>query len=123
MRAFLAPILGHAGYRTLTASGGREGIAQAQQHLPNRILLALTMPDVSGFDVIATLRGDVRTREIPILVMTAKDLTAEERAFLEKSVQGVSQKHATLPQTLVEQISQALAPTHRAPSEVRHPHL
>ncbi len=111
VRGLITPLLEQAGHRTLTASGGQEGITQAQQHLPNLILLDLTMPDVSGFDVIAALREDIRTRGIPIIVLTAKDLTTKERAFLEQQVQGVSRKGSTLPQTLVEEVSRALTVT------------
>ncbi len=109
--AILAPTLEHAGYRTLTASGGHEGIIKTQQHLPQLIVLDLMMPGVSGFDVIATLRGDVRTRGIPILVLTAKDLTSEERAFLEQRVQDVRLKGSTPPRSLVEEVTRVLAAT------------
>ncbi len=111
VRTLITPLLEQAGHRTLAASGGQEGIRQAQQYLPNLILLDLTMPDVSGFDVIAALREDIRTRGIPIIVLTSKDLTAKERGFLEQQVQGVSRKGSTLPRTLVEEVSRALTVT------------
>ncbi len=107
--ASIPPMLEQAGYRTLRASGGQEGIMQAQQHLPHLIVLDLLMPNVSGFDVIAVLRGDLRTRGIPIVVLTAKDLTPEERAFLEQRVQAVSLKGSTPVQALVEEVERVLA--------------
>ena len=105
----LPPMLDHAGYRTLTASGGREGITQAQQHLPHLIVLDIMMPDVNGFEVIVALRGDVRTRGIPVLVLTAKDLTENERAFLDQRVQSIRAKGSMLPQALVEEVKRVLA--------------
>ena len=107
--ASIPPMLERAGYRTLTASGGREGVTQAQEHLPHLIVLDLLMPDLSGFDVIKALRGDVRTRGIPILVLTAKDLTAEERACLDQQVQGIGLKGSIPPQALVEEVRRVLA--------------
>ncbi len=107
--AVVTPMLEQAGYRPVTASGGREGIAVAQEHLPHLIVLDLMMPEVSGFDVITALRSDVRTRGIPILVLTAKDLTAEERAFLEQRVQNIQFKGSTPPQALVEEVTRVLS--------------
>jgi len=102
----LRPMLEQAGYLTLTTSGGREGIALAQQHLPHLIIVDLMMPDVSGFEVIKALRSDLRTRGLPILVLTAKDLTPQERAFLTQRVQQVILKDPTAAQTVVEAINQ-----------------
>jgi len=64
------------------------------------------MPDVSGFEVIKALRSDLRTRGLPILVLTAKDLTPQERAFLTQRVQQVILKDPTAAQTVVEAINQ-----------------
>jgi len=104
VHAMLAPMLTQAGYVTLTASGGREGIALAQKHLPHLIILDLLMPEVSGFDVISALRADVRTRGLAILVLTAKDLTPEERAFLAQRVQQVTVKGPAAAYALIGEI-------------------
>jgi signal transduction histidine kinase/DNA-binding response OmpR family regulator len=114
MRTMLTSTLKQAGYHPLTASGGQEGIAQAREHLPQLIVQDLVMPGVSGFDVIATLRGDARTRGIPILVLTSKDLTAEEYAFLSQRVQGISLKGATPSPGLIGEVARALATTPRS---------
>ena len=117
--ASIPPMLEQAGYRTVVAPGGKEDITQAQQHLPHLIVLDLMMPDVSGFDVLAALRSDIRTRGIPVLVLTAKDLTREERAFLEQRVQGITLKDSTPPQALVAEVTRALATPKRAANESR----
>ena len=77
------------------------------------------MPEVSGFDVLAALRSDVRTRGIPVLVLTAKDLTREERAFLEQRVQGITLKGSTPPQALVTEVSRVLATPGRVENQSR----
>jgi signal transduction histidine kinase/DNA-binding response OmpR family regulator len=67
------------GYTILTASGGAEAIELARQDLPDLIILDLLMPDVNGFAVVEALRSDPRTAEIPIVVLTSKTMTAEEK--------------------------------------------
>jgi signal transduction histidine kinase/DNA-binding response OmpR family regulator len=116
MRTMLTSTLKQAGYDPLTASGGQEGIAQARERLPHLIVQDLVMPGVNGFDVIATLRGDARTRGIPILVLTSKDLTAEEYAFLSQRVQGISLKGATPSPALIDEVARALAASARSPT-------
>jgi signal transduction histidine kinase/DNA-binding response OmpR family regulator len=76
----------------LRAYGGREAIEVARRELPDVILLDLMMPDVSGFDVVAALQASPETAGIPILVLTAKKVTAEDRARLNGYVAAVVEK-------------------------------
>jgi CheY-like chemotaxis protein len=66
----------------LRAYGGREAIDTARRERPDVILLDLLMPEVNGFDVVAALNGEADTARIPILVVTAKTVTAEDREKL-----------------------------------------
>jgi DNA-binding response OmpR family regulator len=84
--------LGQAGFAALTAPGGVEGIALAKQERPDAILLDLMMPGVSGFDVITALKADPDTRDIPVLVVTAKELSDEDRAALNGHVATILRK-------------------------------
>jgi PAS domain S-box-containing protein len=68
------------------AYGGREGIDAARQELPDLIVLDLMMPEVDGFDVVRALQEQPDTARIPILVLTAKDVSANDRAKLEGRV-------------------------------------
>jgi PAS domain S-box-containing protein len=74
------------------AYSGREAIESARKEQPDLIVLDLMMPEVSGFDVVDALKGDPDTADIPILVVTAKQLTAEERARLRPSVAAIMEK-------------------------------
>ncbi|WP_371133328.1 response regulator [Pseudomonas sp.] len=78
----IAALLPAANYSLVRAYGGREAISLAQQLQPDLILLDLLMPDVSGFDVVQELHADARTAKIPILVVTAKQVTSQDRAML-----------------------------------------
>jgi PAS domain S-box-containing protein len=74
------------------AYGGREGIAAARRLQPDLIVLDLMMPDVNGFDVVEELRRHAVTARIPIMVLTAMQLTAEERQKLNGHVTAVLAK-------------------------------
>jgi CheY-like chemotaxis protein len=76
----------------LRAYGGLEGIEIAKRELPDLIVLDLMMPDVNGFDVVVALHEDPATESIPILVVTAKQITAEDRNRLNGFVSTVMEK-------------------------------
>ena len=76
----------------LRASGGREAIAVARRELPDLIVLDLMMPEVSGFDVVQALSQDANTARIPILIVTAKTVTLEDRTKLNGFVTAIIEK-------------------------------
>jgi PAS domain S-box-containing protein len=76
----------------LRAYGGREAIDAAQRELPDLIVLDLLMPEVNGFDVVEALHKHGDTARIPILVVTAKQITAEDRTMLNGHVTTVMGK-------------------------------
>jgi PAS domain S-box-containing protein len=78
----------------LRAFGGREAIDLARQELPDVIVLDLMMPEVNGFDVVEALKEHPDTAGIPILVVTAKRITAEDRAKLSGYVTTIMDKAA-----------------------------
>jgi signal transduction histidine kinase/CheY-like chemotaxis protein len=87
----LSGMLTPEGYRVVRASGGGEGIALARSERPDLILLDLMMPEITGFDVVDALKSDPTTEGIPILVVTAKEVTAAEKQQLQH-VMAVLQK-------------------------------
>jgi two-component system phosphate regulon response regulator PhoB len=64
--------LRQAGYATAHASTGAEALARARTLVPSVVVLDLNLPDVSGIDVCRLLRADPQTREVPILMLTAR---------------------------------------------------
>jgi signal transduction histidine kinase/DNA-binding response OmpR family regulator len=70
----------------LRALGGREGIELARRFRPDLITLDLEMPEVSGFDVVEALKGSASTAQIPIVVVTARDLSRLDREQLNDHV-------------------------------------
>ena len=68
---------GVRGVRLLSAMQGSLGLDMARQHRPDVILLDLNLPDIQGQEVLGLLRADLRTRDIPVLVVSA-DATPEQ---------------------------------------------
>lgn len=65
-------ILSRKGYEVIGANGGREGLDIVRQKLPDLVLLDLMMPDMDGWDVYQQIKAEDSTREIPVIVITAK---------------------------------------------------
>ena len=65
-------ILGRRGYTVLGALGGREGLDLIRKELPDLVLLDLMMPDMDGWDVYHQIKSEEKTRDIPVIVITAK---------------------------------------------------
>jgi len=78
--------------RVTQAENGRVGLERLNEALPDAILLDLMMPEMDGFEFIARVRAESRWRRIPIIVVTAKTLTAGDRARLNGQVQHLVHK-------------------------------
>ncbi|HSI52783.1 MAG TPA: response regulator, partial [Ramlibacter sp.] len=78
----VAAFLPAPAYAVVRAYGGREAVGLARRLRPDLIMLDLMMPDLNGFDVIDALQRDADTARIPVLVVTAKHITAQDRAKL-----------------------------------------
>ena len=81
-RTWLKKALEPEGFEVLPASGGREAIELARSAKPDFVVLDLMMPEVTGYDVVEALRADEATRETPIMVLTASNLTEADKRLL-----------------------------------------
>jgi CheY-like chemotaxis protein len=61
------------GYQVLEAANGQEGLELALDHVPDVVLLEISMPVLDGFGLAAALQADERTRELPLIFLTAED--------------------------------------------------
>jgi signal transduction histidine kinase/DNA-binding response OmpR family regulator len=109
-RDWLKEVLEPAGYGVISAIGGREAIELARSRLPDLVLLDLMMPEVSGFDVVEALRADQSTSATPIMVLTAKDLTDEDKRQLNGRVSRILQRGSTGASDLVSMLRQVVPP-------------
>ena len=71
------------GFWTTCAYNGREAIEKAKEQIPDLIILDILMPKIDGFEVIEALKVNPLTRNIPVIILTAKDLTEKERQALQ----------------------------------------
>jgi threonine synthase len=95
---------GRKNYRMYHAKDGWEGLAMARQKLPDLIVSDLTMPGIDGFGLVEELKLDPRTRDIPVVVVSAKDITTEERKRLNGHIEAVYQKGSLPTRKFVDQV-------------------
>lgn len=95
-------------YRVYHASAAVEGLELARRRLPDLIISDLTMPEMDGFALIEALRLDRRTRAIPVVVVSARDITADERVRLNGTIEALYQKGSLSPRAFVDQVVQVI---------------
>jgi CheY-like chemotaxis protein len=93
----------------LRAYSGREAIQIARQELPDVMILDLMMPEVTGFDVVEALRKHSETAQIPILVVTAKRVSDEDRAKLSGYVTTIMEKSSFDGDRFVAEVRRAMS--------------
>jgi len=93
-RELLVRLLEKEGHRVIEARNGREALAAAERSAPRLVLLDLAMPEMDGFEFIEALRGRPGLASIPVVVLTARTLTDEDRRRLNGSVERIVQKGA-----------------------------
>ena len=110
-REIMARMLEKSGWQVLEAGNGREALEQLEKLRPGLILLDLMMPVMDGFDFLLEMRANPDWRDIPVIVLTAKNLTVEDRQLLSGKVEQVVEKGATSHQQLIELLHSKLALT------------
>ncbi|HUQ82943.1 MAG TPA: PAS domain S-box protein [Gemmatimonadaceae bacterium] len=105
----IAVRIGGMAREILRAFGGREAIEIARRELPDLIVLDLMMPDVNGFDVVEALNEQPATAHIPVVIVTASAITAEERARLNGFVATVIGKAGFDGSLFITEVRRAMA--------------
>jgi signal transduction histidine kinase/DNA-binding response OmpR family regulator len=119
-RELISRTLSGAAWKVEVAHDGEEALAWLAKHEPDVILLDLMMPKLDGFEVAARVRDDPRLAKVPIIVLTAMDLTSDDLARLRGSVACVLLKGAFERDALLREVSAAIdrwAPTTYTPPE------
>lgn len=95
-------------YKLVEASNGSEAIQMIHKERPNLVLLDLMMPDMDGFSVMEALQSSPETNEIPIIVITAKELTPAENRRLNGHIRSLMQKGDFMGDDLLDEIKTLL---------------
>ena len=91
-----------------TAADGAQARTQVAAALPELVILDLILPQVSGFDLLAEWRANPRTEDLPVFVLTSKDLSSEEEHYLRKHAESLFRKQQPWQQALTEQLQRVL---------------
>jgi threonine synthase len=95
-------------YDIVIAQDGQSGLSLIRERRPDLVVLDLMMPEMDGFAVIDALRADSQTQNIPIIVVTAKELTPDERSRLNGQIEALLQKGLFMDDELLEDVLGAL---------------
>jgi CheY-like chemotaxis protein len=99
-RQFLSMALELAGYRAQAAGSGAEAIDILQSILPDLVLLDLTMPEISGWDVLHFMRDQISLRPVPVVILTANADDTTRRQTLAEHANGLLVKPVSLDEIL-----------------------
>jgi threonine synthase len=97
-------------YRIIEAYDGRQGLALIRSEHPDLVLLDLMMPEIDGFKVIEELKADQRFEDLPIIVITAKELSPHEKERLQGQIKMLLQKGSFMDDDLLKGITGLLGP-------------
>jgi len=78
-------LLEESGFTVFTAANGTDGLDMINNNMPDAIVLDLMMPQINGFRVLEQIRSTPGTAQIPVLILTAKELTPEEKSQLKRN--------------------------------------
>jgi threonine synthase len=103
-------LMAQGNYDVHLASGGAQGVLLVEREKPDVVITDLMMPDIDGFSVINALKSRPDTSQIPIIVLTAKELTINERERLEGQIETLLQKGSFMDDDLLKSIMTAIHP-------------
>ncbi|NOZ52819.1 MAG: response regulator [Gammaproteobacteria bacterium] len=105
---FLCVLLQQANYRVRIARSGSDGITEVERMPPDIILLDLMMQGMSGFEFIRYIKTNKRTREIPIIVTSAKELTQGEADYLREHAEEIMHKGSFGHKEILDMVGKTL---------------
>ena len=108
VRELLYQTLSAEGYGACVATNGVEALQALKAVHIDAIMLDLVMPEMDGFEVLQQIKTDERLRDIPVFVMTAKDLSAAEISALKKEAAALVHKNGDWKKSLLNQLNRAV---------------
>jgi len=96
------------GYSVSTAADGEQARISVAQALPELVILDLVLPKVSGFELLAEWRSSPRTADLPVFVLTSKDLTKEEEKYIHAHAESLLRKQNSWREPLIKQLERVV---------------
>ncbi len=107
-RREISQIINQEGMQAVAAANGLQCMEIIAKSIPDVLVLDLIMPDMDGFEVLERVRNEPATRHLPVIVVTAKELTAEDRKKLTGNATSVLAKSDTTSTALLQEIKKIL---------------
>ena len=104
----MARVIEEEGIKAVLADSGSNCMKMLKEDLPDILVLDLMMPEMDGFELLDRVRMEPKTGNLPVIIVTAKDLTIEDRKRLEGSVSSILAKSDTTSKALLEEIKEIL---------------
>jgi two-component system cell cycle response regulator DivK len=107
-RQILRDLLGMAGYDTIEANDGAEGVARAREHRPDLILMDIQMPVMDGYEATRRIKADPTLKQIPVIAVTSYALSGDEEKAREAGCDGYIAKPYS-PRQMLAKVREILA--------------
>jgi CheY-like chemotaxis protein len=102
-------ILEHVGFRVIEARDGEEGVSRAKEHLPDLILMDISIPKMDGWEATQRLKADGTTKKIPIIALTAHALEEDRQKAMLAGCDGYLAKPVE-PRRVVQEVERFVGP-------------
>lgn len=102
-------ILEHVGYHVIEARDGEEGVNRAREHLPDLILMDISIPKIDGWEATQRLKSEDATRGIPIVALTAHALEEDRQKAVQAGCDGYLAKPVE-PRRVVQEVERFVGP-------------
>jgi len=109
-REMIEELLTARGYSVISAADGAQARSRVAQALPELVILDLVLPKMSGLELLAEWRGSPRTADLPVFVLTSKDLTREEEKYIHAHAESLFLKQNSWREPLMRQLERVVAP-------------
>jgi CheY-like chemotaxis protein len=107
-REMIEELLTARGYSVVTAADGARARAHVTHALPELVILDLVLPKMSGLELLAEWRGNPRTADLPVFVLTSKDLTKEEEKYVRAHAESLFRKQHSWREPLMKQLERVV---------------
>src|SRR5712692_3305450 len=107
-REMIEELLTARGYSVITVADGAQARARVAHALPELVILDLVLPKMSGLELLAEWRGSPRTADLPVFVLTSKELTKEEEKYIHAHAESLFRKQNSWREPLIKQLERVV---------------